>query len=309
MKDDEPDSPLSPPSPALLRRASTQIARYGSVNHSHSSSLLVLPPRQAELNRRASVPVPNNRLSGNARYGSAAGLRNNAFAASSPNASIPPYPSSIALSLPAQAAASYSMPDMAAVLPTTPHSIRSSSSATSFHTPAGRQSPSPTPPSIASAPRQHSSPMSDAAGDRVVYLSSTPPHAALSVPAAVSPGRISRSPQHASLTVVTPHRSSPHSAPYTQEHHSRSANNLYAAWQPSPSHAPISLSPFHQQQMQLPPQFTLSPSAGHSSPAEDEEDHWYAQLFNTSLFIVYSLYLSLAPLRSVQPPPTHPLLC
>ena len=283
MKDDEPASPLSPPSPALIRRASTHLARYGSVSHSLSSTALVLPPRQSDLNRRASMPASNNRLSadhGDVRYGGNVAVRNNAFAASSPHASIPSYHAS--LSPPPSAAASYSLPNMAAALPHTPHSMRASSSVTSLNIAGSVHSPSPSPRAIAAAPRLQSTPVLDTASDRVMHSSSISLRAAPSAPAAVSsPNRISRSPHHALLTVATPHRSSPHSAPFMQGYSSQSANNLYTAWQPSPSHAPITVSPFHQQSMQLPSHFTLSPSAAHSSPAEDEEDHWYSALWDS----------------------------
>ena len=279
MKDDEPASPLSPPSPALIRRASTQLARYGSVyqSQSRSSSSLLQPLRNsAELNRRASVPAPHNRLSadyGSARHGGKLLPRHNNFASSSPYAAIPSYHAS--LSPPPAIAASYSLPNMPAALPATPQSLRPSTSVTSLNASGAVHSPSPSPPSVASISRQRSSPMSTAVNDSVVYLSSTPPRAAQ------SPSRSSRSPQHALLTVATPHSASPHSALYTHNQHSHSANNLYTALQPSPSNAPLAPSPFHHS-MPLPSHFTLSPSPhAQSSPAEDEEEHWYDALWNS----------------------------
>ena len=286
---DSPASPLSPPSPALLRRASTQIARYGSLNSSYSHT-----------SRSQSRPMPFNRRVSAPPYGfptprTAAGpdFHRPRFASTLPprTTTAPAPAAAFSSSSPSFVSDRFSVPIVdsrherretgrsASALSPSPPPLASTSAPSApvlLSMPRGGQQESAS--VISSSPANRSSPsaISPHASPRVVYIPSTPPHRG-------SPFSTRRSPSHPTrLTVSTSHRAlqTAQSQPLHPMLQSRSASNLHSGTvmsrppQFSPSAPPPLLPAFSQQELVSP---SLVPLPSSSS---DSERLWYDIAWN-----------------------------
>ena len=275
---DSPASPLSPPSPALLRRASTQLARYGSLPALSSAHGYVSHRRVSAPPQLNAFDYPVARFSHTApRSLSSAFDTQGPFAGSTPTSDRTAEEGRRAFEAASAAAhlpMSSSAPNAPAVL-TDEGRSHSSSSSLSLSSP----SPSPSPPSA-----------------QVVYVPSTPPYRASA--------QSQRSPSLHHLTVSTAHLA-PHSHPLTRPY-SQSASNLYSLSSTGPFHhnpaysrtSPLHLSSSHSHSLLPPPSPTPSEHQWYDIQWNDDQVQFgtdISSLFSDSIYICVVLgYSALA---------------